>query len=469
MAPRKKYFSSVERLRIAQQSAAEKRKKQRRKQTWLSSTSSTDIISDSTAGLEPRPSTSESAKQRQTKLQADQGFISREQAQWFVALPEKARRQHFCVEEQLRLSERCEEALSTPEPASTGEPGQSQRRSSNDEHAGYGLSQPAVDTSSHQRQSSGSDASSLRTVEVANGEMPMFKLYSRRRASVGATATSLPPPAQPAQIPPPPPSRPHEKPKRKSFHRALTLTPLALPAPTLTPIPPVPSPSTIKQLAVSARLSRPYLDAAPLAPEELSEAKYYQDPDARRQLRQYLASPQKFDEAIEFGFPSPDQIAPSSSGTDRSFPIQHTPSPSGDDRDDTSFDSSGPPTPTEHADDRRRTIIQSASLDSGIGLPLQTNMTDKAEDYDTPRLGVGREMTLRMTLTRPELRLSEEKLRGHRRTETTAVAIVADLDPLALGSLPVCDDHTGAHGAFAIQGVDQKKGLKRVWKSIRRR
>ena len=34
------------------------------------------------------------------------------------------------------------------------------------------------------------------------------------------------------------------------------------------------------------------------------EAKHYQDPEARMKLRLYLASPQKFDEAIEFGFPA---------------------------------------------------------------------------------------------------------------------------------------------------------------------
>ena len=33
-------------------------------------------------------------------------------------------------------------------------------------------------------------------------------------------------------------------------------------------------------------------------------ATYYQDPEARKKLRKYLASPQKFDEAVEFGFPS---------------------------------------------------------------------------------------------------------------------------------------------------------------------
>ena len=39
---------------------------------------------------------------------------------------------------------------------------------------------------------------------------------------------------------------------------------------------------------------------------------YYRDPEARLKLRTYLASPQKFDEAIEFGFPSADQQVGSS-------------------------------------------------------------------------------------------------------------------------------------------------------------
>lgn len=38
-------------------------------------------------------------------------------------------------------------------------------------------------------------------------------------------------------------------------------------------------------------------------------ATHYQDPEARLKLRVYLASPQKFDEAIEFGFPSSDSSA----------------------------------------------------------------------------------------------------------------------------------------------------------------
>jgi len=35
-----------------------------------------------------------------------------------------------------------------------------------------------------------------------------------------------------------------------------------------------------------------------------TDAAYYQDPEARLKLRVYLAFPQKFDEAVEFGFPS---------------------------------------------------------------------------------------------------------------------------------------------------------------------
>ena len=38
-------------------------------------------------------------------------------------------------------------------------------------------------------------------------------------------------------------------------------------------------------------------------------ATHYQDPEARLKLRVYLASPQKFDEAIEFGFPSIEGVS----------------------------------------------------------------------------------------------------------------------------------------------------------------
>ncbi|KAK4545663.1 hypothetical protein LTR36_002616 [Oleoguttula mirabilis] len=376
---RKKYFSSVERLRIAQQYAAQKRKKQCRTQTWLFSSSSTDLTSESAS--EPRPSTSNSTKRQQIKLQAD--------------------------------------------------------------------------------------ASSVHTVEPIDTEMAILKLYSSRRVSMVPEVSSSPPPP-PTWSSLAPPIRSHDRLKRESFHRALSLTPLALPSPTLAPIPPTPSPSTIKHFVVSARLSRPYIDSVPLSPEQRSEARYYQDPDARRQLRQYLASPQKFDEAIEFGFPSSCHVAPSSSGTDRSFPIQKTPSPGGYDIDDASIDSHGPPTPTEEPDGRHRPIVLSASPDSGIALPFQLNAADKADGNSTASFGGSREMTLRMTLTRPELRMSEEPHGVYRRTKCTTVK-VPETDPLALETLSICDDHTGAHGAFAMQGSDQKKGLKRVWKSMRRR
>lgn len=39
------------------------------------------------------------------------------------------------------------------------------------------------------------------------------------------------------------------------------------------------------------------------------DAAHYQDPEARLKLRVYLASPQKFDEAVEFGFPSTDVLS----------------------------------------------------------------------------------------------------------------------------------------------------------------
>ncbi|KAK5132774.1 hypothetical protein LTR08_008659 [Meristemomyces frigidus] len=224
---------------------------------------------------------------------------------------------------------------------------------------------------------------------------------------------------------------------------------------------------------MSARLSRPYIEDVPLPVEEPSEARYYQDPEARRQLRHYLTSVRNFDEAIEFGFPSPDRITPSPYSTDPSSPIWKGFSPPGPDGDDASLSSYDPPTPTA-IDYGHPVVVPSASFDSGIALPLQLNTHDKpASDNknnhsrSSSSFGGDREMTLRMTLTRPELRLSEKEVNSWQRMPSSG-GVVTGVDPLALESLPVCDDATGAHGAFAVRCGGREKGLRKVWKNLRR-
>ena len=68
---------------------------------------------------------------------------------------------------------------------------------------------------------------------------------------------------------------------------------------------------------------------------------------------------------------------------------------------------------------------------------------------------------------------SEEILYAYQRRITSGVDVETS-DPLALQALPVCDDNTGAKGAFAVShGQDSNaltptKGLKRVFQSLKR-
>ncbi|TKA77176.1 hypothetical protein B0A55_04470 [Friedmanniomyces simplex] len=232
-------------------------------------------------------------------------------------------------------------------------------------------------------------------------------------------------------------------------------------------MPSLPSPSPAQTAVVFARLSRPYTDPMLLPAAPLPEPTYYQDPEARKQLREYLGSQHRFDEALEFGFPSPE-----STPTDDSFPIQSITSSDSADEDDASLETDGPSTPTGFTPHEPRKTAPSASFDSGVAV-LRPQPSDRSRS--SSHLS-GREMTLRLTLTRPELRSSseEDKLYSWQRTQTSGVA-VADSDPLALAPLAISEDSTGAHGAFAGQRQRQQcgragggLGLGRVWKSIRR-
>ncbi|OHE93654.1 mucin [Colletotrichum orchidophilum] len=148
------------------------------------------------------------------------------------------------------------------------------------------------------------------------------------------------------------------------------------------------------------------------------EAAHYQDPEARLKLRLYLASPQKFDEAIEFGFPSKEAMA-NKPGKDVKQPKRRQSKAAlvdesenlgtflADDRssifsDDGSLDSDSPKTPhTVEMTALRPPPIKSDQLQSPKPSTEYARMPAEA-----------REMTLRMTLTRPDLRAHEDQMYG---------------------------------------------------------
>lgn len=136
-------------------------------------------------------------------------------------------------------------------------------------------------------------------------------------------------------------------------------------------------------------------------------------------LRVYLASPQKFDEALEFGFPSLHQEAlhqpsrPRTSpgavnGQAKTFFSDDTPSLSEDESRDEQSDhvrQDSPRTPIDMTFPGGRPSQKSSTDRSTQSRPRIVR--DAIESY-THASAADREMTLRMTLTRPELRAIED-------------------------------------------------------------
>jgi len=140
-------------------------------------------------------------------------------------------------------------------------------------------------------------------------------------------------------------------------------------------------------------------------------ATHYQDPVAKMKLRVYLASPQKFDEALEFGFPSLQQEAvynierPKTSAGSSNIHKQSlgddTPSLSEDDGMD-QLRQDSPRTPIDMTFPGHRSSQKSSTDRSSYFRPrIVTETYALAPATD-------REMTLKMTLTRPELRDIEQ-------------------------------------------------------------
>ncbi len=218
-------------------------------------------------------------------------------------------------------------------------------------------------------------------------------------------------------------------------------------------------------------------------------ATHYQDPEARLKLRVYLASPQKFDEAIEFGFPSMDGVADSAADKENIVPTRQSRDTVGlkksyateksflDDtaslfEDDTSMvDPDSPLTPvapdTHFRPQNRASHVYSskgskASVDFAH-LGFNKPMVVKQPESYTQAMAGSREMTLRMTLTRPDLRADESTLYGWQ----TAKSPLRE-EPLA----PELDDKFEVKGPFGgVDGwgpPDKENGVvKRFWNKVR--
>ena len=194
------------------------------------------------------------------------------------------------------------------------------------------------------------------------------------------------------------------------------------------------------------RMSRPQGTGVLKVPKSLPSAidpaaSHYQDPEARLKLRVYLASAQKFDEAIEFGFPALEE----KKSTERrpSLSRQHKTAPTVltfyDDETVSLFDAVGDQDDTVSLPEKdplstplRDTTANKLNRQLS-SRKVSANTLSPVSHFDTglqptepyPQLLSGsREMTLRMTLTRPDLRAHE------------SVQYPKGDDPLALQQLP---------------------------------
>ncbi|CAG8977060.1 hypothetical protein HYALB_00005768 [Hymenoscyphus albidus] len=224
-------------------------------------------------------------------------------------------------------------------------------------------------------------------------------------------------------------------------------------------------------------------------------ATHYQDPEARLKLRVYLASPQKFDEAIEFGFPSMDSFT---TGDEKDNRAQTRTSRDGSDfkkstatdggrsflddtaslfEDDMSIaDPDSPITPMAMEErfppPHRASMYNSGSIGkssktsadcSQIGI-IKPMVVKQADNYVHSTPG-SREMTLRMTLTRPDLRADESKIYGWQmkpKVDTHHMSpTIEDLDEKF--------EIRGPFGGVDGWGPEEKegKGLKRLWQRVK--
>lgn len=194
-------------------------------------------------------------------------------------------------------------------------------------------------------------------------------------------------------------------------------------------------------------------------------AQYYQDPEARLKLRVFLASPQKFDEAIEFGFPASDdnkkdentRPGRSEKGSERSSVPAKAQKITGTFFEDEDGAVHGQRNDRTH----RKSSRLSASMKSPPSQPNQTSTRNTltkrqsgsmaASRAGPRRLPGDREMTLKMTLTRPDLR-----------TDSPSASPTSAEDPLKLADLPP------ASPQIWDSDLEDQNVMKKMWRKLRK-
>ncbi|EMC93546.1 hypothetical protein BAUCODRAFT_245238 [Baudoinia panamericana UAMH 10762] len=372
----KKYFSEQERLRIAQEGAAQMRRKHSRKPRWLSIGTSVDLKRPQSAH-ELRKFSSSSDRCGTPDL-FHQHIITFEQALWFLDLSDRARRQQFSKAEAALLNAESEAILQANNAGATHPALQHRQAVKFEDTINVAGAAEETRPSAGEAPDKGSGA-----LQAPADNLLSPALHRAATAARARRRSPSPRPPEEAYVA-----------ARKPPRRALALTPIKLPPPTLMPLP----------------------SQSPVSPK-----------------------------TIDF------------------------PDDSVDDDADT-IDSESPSTPASSTDMAVRTVIQSASFDSGIGLPLQLNVPDKDDSRLECQASKLERAPGSRAAGRPGFLTPSGSLHDLPRPETRDCGI-DDTDPLALAPLRVIDDPTGAQGAFALRTQQEPKSRRTLWKgmSLRRR
>ncbi|KAI5466332.1 hypothetical protein BGZ63DRAFT_420825 [Mariannaea sp. PMI_226] len=218
------------------------------------------------------------------------------------------------------------------------------------------------------------------------------------------------------------------------------------------------------------------MSSRPLSPEYGigmdAEATHYQDPEARKKLRDLFTSPQKFDEAIEFGFPSPNGMKPNVSEAEQGGPGATKSEKFGSFLED-ERSSSGEEVSVEDPESPK-----TPHLFPPVQQPSQTTTESSHKRKISLRNDLkdplaSREMTLRMTLTRPDLRANEEQMYGWKQAggsrgalsrEETASPLIYARDENRKESI---ERQLAAFDQFE-DPVLENGVVKRLWNRVRR-
>lgn len=441
-AIRRKYFSSLERLRYAQQSTASPSNHPRAYGTGVKYPSPPNTrdrqSSDSFR-------TQSSIKNRKHRNNADAFVFSQGDAQWFLELPETIRRKHFSREERILLANKCESIIVDAADEALYRLGRRTERSYSNDESLLALTEISSAASSR-RLSIDSDIRTARE-EVRRSFQWMdepCELDLRLRQFCQQEQSFYIPPTRHSS----PPGLRYDTPSSSQPRLDTPGSTTSRRQPSFTYNRPT---TCISQPSVSSLTQRVSFFGD-------SDAAYYRDPEARLKLRVYLASPQKFDEAIEFGFPSQAEM--------HNFftPCQKV-TPAARDMESSELDLGDSDLDTSPVLDQIEAIFPSlfsvpqdpvARISSSSAAGSTSTKATRLNPYPHTSPG-NREMTLRMTLTRKDLRADESALNGPTKDEA-----------LTLEDLPPEREHNGAAIDWdAIEKESSSSGLKKLWRKVK--